>query len=211
MLIREKVFYGLRELAAILRVSVPHAAKLVREGSVPATTVSGQGVRWRIHRDAILKFMRLHQYPDELLRWTDAPPKGVLMWLGRSPDLDWSKLSQCNPKFVRSAFKLGRLVSFTPTWGILFDLSCFPGGMAVASEIGEDPYCPLLIALLAADVTRKDRKAAVKVFDLVLPRPFRSSRAVASELAQFRLSKSVNPRVTDASGSRFKPVGRGKS
>lgn len=206
MLHRQKVHYSLLESASILRLSHPFLRKLVRSGEVKAKK-SPNGYHWWIHRDTLLAYMEKWSYHPELIRGAFVPPSGALLWLGSAPDIDWSRLSLCEPIYCRSAYKLGKQVCHMPTWGIVIDLY-HHSGLSIGREIAEGGYgTPLLIALTR---TTRQTTLAAKIFDLVIPRPFRSTQALARAIVEFRKARTPTPRVASGAGDRFIDAGKEK-
>lgn len=201
--------FSLSQAVVILGLCRNHVERLIAAGRLRATNQPHprpRNSRWRISRDDLVDYMVANGYSPETYRGPFAPEKGALVWMGKPRDLDWAKLRPVDPTYCRSAYKLGRVVSFTPTWGIVMDAGCVNGWLRLAREIREDRYCPLMIALTS---TPRQARLAARVFDLVIPRPFRSTAEVAAALARFRDQRSVVPRAINARGNRFTRHTRG--
>lgn len=205
---KPKPWVDFQTAAKILGISEDHFARSLRHKVLlPHVRPSKRG-RGIVFVADLVDFMRKHGYPREMIRGAFAPPDGKLLWLGRpGSDIVWGDLSRCDPTYCKSALTAGRLMERFPTWGIVINLKTYgyAAGMRVAREVGADEGGPLLIAL-TCDATQTAK--AGRAFDLVIPRPFRSTVAVAKALARLRDSRTTPP-GDGRSGGRPHPAGKG--
>lgn len=199
--------YTLSQAARILGVSRAYLTyRFVETNEIPWRKNPLHG-RPEIMRSDLVRFMVDHGYPPEMYRGQFSPKKGLLFWLGRASDIDFTKVIKCDPRFVPSVLSLGRQLSSDPCWGIVLDYKVNLSSVVrdVAHQIGKMLDGPLLIALTC---NTAQTKASIKLFDLVIPRPFASSAALGAALYKLRESRVTIPRKASLRGERFYRAGK---
>lgn len=165
----------------------------------------GKSAYWRIHREALLKFIKAHgDWDIGLYRIVLQPEAGRLMLVSKRPALR-AALAELDPLQVGSLFALGGLLTLVPAWCVVIDFAMVGREWAydAAERMARSGDHPYLVGIAGEDDRERGRRRK-GLWDVLLQEP--SPPAVAHRLAQLRiLAGAAAPKFHTPTSGQSRP------